>query len=225
MMNQDERGRVAVIIDQMAQYYGRKYDRSVISMMIDDLQDMPLESVLNAFSKYRQDPKSRVMPLPAQIRDIIEPTVNPDAKAREIAGRVSHAVTRFGWNNPEKAMEYVGTEGWELVRGSGGWNYICENLGITLQPGTFIAQIRDRLKDRFQYGAQAIHDQIEQRPKVDQLQIEAANQRIRLEQWQIEDIEKNKKPDPNEDYVAKTPEERDAIVRKFLDNLRAKEMP
>jgi hypothetical protein len=206
-----------------AAYYDKTYSDGTIAMMADDLKDYPLADVASAYRKYRTDPKNRTMPLPAQIIAILQPSLNHDAKAREVASRIPAAIVKFGYSNPAEAQAFIGEVGWDVVQSSGGWSYLCQNHGITIDPGQFMAQTRDRLKDRFEYGKQAIHSQvIEHRPKDDQLMIERDTQKARLEKWQLDEIEKNKKPDPNEGYVARTQEERDQIVKDFIAKINAK---
>lgn len=220
-MTPEERSKVGTLIAFTAQYYGEKFEREVISMMVSDLADLPANDVLAAYEKYRRDPKSKFFPRPGVIRGMIQPEVNHDAKAREIAGRIPAAIVKFGYSNPAEAQSFIGEVGWDVVQSSGGWSYLCQNHGVTIDPGQFMAQTRDRLRDRFEYGREAIHAQvIEHRPREQVIQIERDTQKARLEQWQLDEIEKNRKPDPNAAYLAKTPEERQAIIRGFLDSVK-----
>lgn len=210
----------------MAAYYGRDLKDGVVQMMASDLEDLPYKEVAAAYQAYRRNPKNKTMPMPAEIRGMIQPIVNHDAKARDVASRIPHAITRFGHSNPEEARAYIGEVGWDIVQSSGGWSYLCQNHGVNIDPGQFMAQTRDRLRDRFEYGKDAIQAQvIEHRPKEERLMIERDTQKARLEQWQIEDVKKRTKPDPNAEYSEKSPEEREAMVKEFLANLKTKEMP
>lgn len=146
-MNQDERKQTALEIRGMAQYYARTIDPQVLGMMVDDLDDLPLNEVLCAFRAYRRDPKNRTFPLPAQIRGLIRPVMTSEAGGRELALKIKQAISDFGWSNPEQARNFIGPDGWEIVRGWGGWSYVCENLGTAIDVNSFYAQVRDRAKD------------------------------------------------------------------------------
>ena len=146
-MNHLERQQVGVLIANTAQYYGKELRREVISMMISDLDDLPANLILKAYESYRKNPNSKFFPLPAQIREIISPKNSPEAEGREISSRVILAVGKFGWSNSSEAKAFVGEIGWKAVQEFGGWQYICENLGRSLNVGVLSAQIRDRSTD------------------------------------------------------------------------------
>ena len=48
--------------------------------------------------------------------------------SREAAARIIAAVSRYGYNNPKEAEEYIGELGWHVVKLSGGWVNVCESL-------------------------------------------------------------------------------------------------
>ncbi len=222
-MTQDERNQVGTAIAFTAQYYGREFKREVLAMMVSDLEDLSATAVLEALNTYRRDPKSKTFPLPAQIREMITPTINHDAKAREIAGRIQHAITRFGYSNAQEAQNYIGEVGWSVIQSSGGWSYLCQNHGVNIDPGQFMAQTRDRLKDHFQFGKTAINKEIsaiEHAPKVEALEIEAQRQRAALTEWQQNQAPK--KPDPNEAYLLKSPNERKEFMNQFIEKMKGR---
>lgn len=136
-----------------ANYYGRDLKPEVVAMMADDLSDLDPRAVVAAFDKYRRETKVHRFPLPAEIRQMVQPSVDPDSAAREIAARICGAVPKFGWARGQDAREYIGEVGWEIVQRQGGWSYICENLGLTLNPSAFQAQVRDQAKSLLSFGA------------------------------------------------------------------------
>ena len=151
-MNQENRARIGKTIALTAEYYGRELKREVISMMVDDLIDLPLNDVLKAYDRYRQDHKNRTMPLPAQIMAILNPVLDPDNAAREILGRILDAQARFGYTWPKEAREHVGEIGWGLVTVYGGWQNFCQGLGVNFSFDSFNAQGREFLKGRIIHG-------------------------------------------------------------------------
>jgi hypothetical protein len=143
-------------------YYGRNIDEQVLEMMADDLSDLDPAKCIASYQTWRRNPKNKTFPLPAQIRELVNPQayITPEAKAREIAARIVGAIPKYGWNNSREAQLYIGPEGWECVRRSGGWTHLCENVGVRIQATTLQAQLRDQLEGVFTYGRAAIADAI-----------------------------------------------------------------
>jgi len=148
--------KIKEAIHVTARYYGRTVEDDVLLMMAGDLADLPESQVIDAYHAYRRNPKNKTMPYPAQIREIIEPVVDVDSAAREIAARINHAIVKFGWCNAKYAEGYIGSVGWSIVERSGGWNYICENHGVVLDPGVFSAQVREIAKSQLKNESESI---------------------------------------------------------------------
>lgn len=146
MISQNERGFLAGVIDRTARYFGKKLEPDVISMMIDDLADLPVPELETAFARYRRDPKNKFYPMPAAIRELVEPQENDDSQARVAVARVVEAVSRFGYYGGADARAFVGELGWSIVKAYGGWSPLCEALGHTLDVSQFQAQARELAK-------------------------------------------------------------------------------
>lgn len=144
-MNREELNRVAQAFALVASYYQRRVDDPVLRMYAEDVADLSIDDVLRALNAYRKNPKNRTMPLPANIREIINPVETSDGQAREIAARIEGAIVKFGWSNSDLAREFIGDVGWEVVQRYGGWSHVCQSHGVTIQPATFHAQVRDQL--------------------------------------------------------------------------------
>lgn len=143
-----------------ANYYGRDLKPEVVAMMADDLADLDPRAVIAAFDKYRRETKVHRFPLPAEIRQMVKPQVDTDSAAREIAARITGAVTKFGWANAGDAKGFIGDTGWRLVSDLGGWSHICQNLGVSIDPTAFQAQVRDLAKARLTHSTGAIEERI-----------------------------------------------------------------
>jgi hypothetical protein len=152
--------RVKEIIALTAAYYGQAISNEVLLMYADDLSDLPEHEVVAAYQAYRRNPKNTRMPLPAQIRSLVEPEMDADALAKEIAARISGAIVKFGYPNGQEAKEYIGEVGWQAVQRQGGWSYICQNHGVSINPGTFQAQVREQVKTHLTHGSAAIEQAI-----------------------------------------------------------------
>jgi hypothetical protein len=118
----------------------------VVKMYASDLEDLSFDEVVRAYEIYRRNPKNTRAPLPAAIREIICPEVADEDVAISTAGNVVQAVSKYGWSNSTDARVFIGELGWAAVQRFGGWQYVCENLGRTIQLGQFQAQIRDSMK-------------------------------------------------------------------------------
>lgn len=145
-------------------YYNRSQTLSdaVLLMYVEDLKDLDAEACIDAYGRFRRNPANKTFPLPAQIRELVNPEefVSVEARAREVAGRVVGAVSMFGWCNSRDAEAYIGPEGWIVVQRQGGWSYICENMGLKLNPTTFQAQVRDQVEGSLKYGREALEKSI-----------------------------------------------------------------
>lgn len=140
-------------------YRGQVCADDLVEMYAGDLADLDPQVCIQAYHSWRRNPANKQFPLPAQIREIINPQdyIAPEALAKEIAARVVGAVSRFGWNNPKDAEAFIGPDGWAAVQRSGGWANLCENLGVTIMPTTFQAQIRDQIETNLKYGTDVIN--------------------------------------------------------------------
>lgn len=143
--------RIKEIIIMTASYYGKPISEAVLEMYVEDLDGLDTDLVIGAYKAYRRDPKNWQMPLPAQIRDMIEPQETPEAAARDLASKISGAIVKFGHPNENLARNYIGEKGWAIVQRWGGWSYLCANHGTIIDPGQFYAQVRDHAVDVVKY--------------------------------------------------------------------------
>lgn len=155
-MTAQELNQLAGLWAMYAGYYRMKLDDQVLRMYADDLADFDFAEVRAALDVYRKNPKNRQLPMPSQIREIIKPEVDPDSAAREVAARITAAIPKFGWCNSQEARAYIGETGWDVVERQGGWSHICQNHGITIDPTSFQAQVRDIAKASIQFPRQAM---------------------------------------------------------------------
>lgn len=155
-MTSVEENKLAQNFAMLAAYYQKQIPDVVLKMYARDLNDLDFKEVCGALERYRQDPKNRSMPLPAQIRAILGSAVDSDSAAREIAGRIAGAVVKHGFYQGTEAREYIGEIGWTVVTKLGGWGHICTNLGVSIDPTAFYAQVRDLAKTQIMYEPKAI---------------------------------------------------------------------
>jgi hypothetical protein len=155
-----------------ASYYNRQLSEQVLEMYIEDLADLDPTAVIAAYRAYRRNPKNLVFPLPAQIRALVAPDVDPESAAREIAARITGAITKFGWCNATEARAFIGEVGWGIVERQGGWMHLCQNHGVTIQPSAFQAQVRDQAASALKFPAGAMNQalRIVERTKAGEMQ-------------------------------------------------------
>lgn len=146
-MTMGETAKVAQAFALTAAYYRVKIEDQVLKMYAEDVADLSFEDVIRALGNYRRDPKNRQMPLPAQIRDMIEPVQSNESQAKEIAAKINGAIVKFGHPNESLAKQYIGEIGWAIVQRWGGWAHLCAHMGLSIDPGQFYAQIRDHAVD------------------------------------------------------------------------------
>lgn len=147
-MTKEGRIRIGECWLAIAQMVGRDLSIHSLGMMLDAVADLPDQELERAFNQWVMQSKVSKIPMPAEIREIVKPPTDDHSFAVETASRIIGSISKFGWANPTGAAYYIGPLGWEIVQRFGGWNYICENLGIGtgLDLTTFNAQIRDAAK-------------------------------------------------------------------------------
>lgn len=163
-----------------ASYYGRTLSEPVLRMFAEDLEDLPISQVIEGYKSWRRNPKNTQFPLPAQIRGLVAPEVDADSAAKEIAGRITGSVTKFGWNNSQKAREFIGETGWAIVERQGGWMHLCENLGRTINPSAFQAQTREQAKSSLTFAPEAMAHAIGIASSVQRGEIQSIGELLKL---------------------------------------------
>lgn len=154
-MTQTERDMLGKLLIEAAIIYDRSdFDKTKISMTINILESFFPESsaihICEAISKYMREPKNTQFPAPARLNEYLRPKTSRDSQAQEIASRVRESVTRFGYTGWEETKEYVGEIGVKVIQRFGGWNLICQELGVSIQPDTFYAQCRELVKSQLE---------------------------------------------------------------------------
>lgn len=140
-MSPQEIRQLKALLVATSMYYGQEFRDEVINLFVEDLCDLPFESVVQAIKEARRDPRTTRFPLPAVIRGKIETGPSDEDQAIEAVSRIVAAVSRFGWNNPDRAKLFIGGLGWRVVEMEGGWTTVCETLNND-NIGTLRAQWR-----------------------------------------------------------------------------------
>ena len=146
MLTNEEKNQLNKIYAATCRAFDKILDADVLRMQIEDLADLDYQKILNALNLYRRDEKSVSWPRANKIRTLVNPTQSTETLANEAASRIRLAISLHGHSNPSAARAMIGELGWRIVERSGGWQYVCENHGLSLNPLTFHAQAREIAK-------------------------------------------------------------------------------
>lgn len=147
-MTQQDRIDLGNQIMMTAVCYGVEIERSRLTLILNywASTEVAPPTIIVAYKRFMKESKFNKFPSPAEIMSIINPSADPHDLGVITASRVVKAVSKFGYNNQAEAFEYIGPAGVDAVRRFGGWLYICENLGVTIDITTFQAQVREIIK-------------------------------------------------------------------------------
>ncbi len=159
MLTNSEKTEVAKLYASTCKAFDKILDADVLRMQVEDLCDLEYLKIIQAFEIYRKDSRNITWPRANRIRDLINRKQSNESLANECASRIRSAVTKFGWPNEDLAKAYVGELGWKIVERSGGWMFICQNLGVELNLLTFHAQARDLAKSMLESNTAGNFDQ------------------------------------------------------------------
>jgi hypothetical protein len=158
---------IAKMLIDMAKFYDQNLEERQLEMYVEVLSKFPLADVMEAGRQYVFDTKNFRFPMP--VHKIMEKFLpqSPDHKdvGRELALRIRHAISLYGWPGPIAARTHIGEDGWVIVDKLGGWQHLCENLGATIQETTFMAQVRDAVETTSRLSQQGFNPA---RPAIEQ---------------------------------------------------------
>ncbi len=152
---------IAKMLIDMAKFYSYELESRQLEMYVGVLSQFPQEAVLKAGRDYVHNLKNTKFPIPPHsiMAEFLPKEASPEHLAKEAAGRILQAVSKFGWPNPNEAQAFIGELGWRVVERFGGWSTVCANLGVSMSTDTFYAQARDLCRSTLELGAAGIHDQ------------------------------------------------------------------
>lgn len=161
-MTELEKLQVQKAIALTAAYYSRTLSQQVLDMYAEDLSDLDASKVISAYGAYRRNSQHKTFPIPAQIREIIEPA-SPTAQAsgREVVAMIQKAIRDYGYMSGEAARAEIGESAWSIVDAFGGWHHLCTSSNFDWSH--FSAQARELATVRFQYGHGLLADSVRDR--------------------------------------------------------------
>lgn len=129
-MNEIDFGRLKKLLIATTAYYGIEINNDVLRMYAEDLSDFDLNSVATALVEIRNSTnihRGNLLPIPPKVKEKILGNVSEIDDARDLAARIISAIQRVSYTEPERAREFVGEMGWEVIRLMGGWSRLCES--------------------------------------------------------------------------------------------------
>lgn len=139
-MNNEENLTSKIIA--LAAYYRETISTDQLLMYAEDLQCLSFEELSIAIKSYRMNPKNKFFPLPSALIDLVRPFESNEDEGRLAAAKIIGAISKFGWNNPDKAREFIGEVGWNAIQILGGWTALCESTDDD-NKSTVSAQLRN----------------------------------------------------------------------------------
>lgn len=118
---------------------GRHLSELSVKAIAEDLSTLPVDKCIAALKQLRRTGK---FPSSQDVHDFVNPQIATSDVGRDIASRIIFAISKYGWNNPQPAKNYLGALGWQCVERFGGWLMICETVNSHNQM-QITAQLRD----------------------------------------------------------------------------------
>jgi len=157
------------ILVKLAAYYEKTLTDEQIQMYGDQLEEFLTDEECSiACKKYIDNQLNEFFPRPiSKLIYLIKKPISIEDDSIDIVTRITDAVAKYGWSNFSDAQAHIGTRGWEVVKRIGGWQYLCQELGQSIQLTTFQAQARETLKSLTRISEVKTDDnlQIESMPK------------------------------------------------------------
>lgn len=126
----------------LAEMYGEQFTELRLGIYASALADLTPEEVERAVTEISRDPNQTRFPLPAHIREKVQPTSTIEDAANLLLDRAVQAVARFGYVDPGGAKDYLGEIGWRAIGSENGWADLCT---AEIPQGTLRAQLRGRI--------------------------------------------------------------------------------
>ncbi len=154
---------------KLGAYYEKSLSDDQIQMYSGQLEEFLTDEECSiACKKYIDTPTNEFFPRPiSKLISIIKTPVTTEDQSLDDVTKICDAVSKFGWTGFTEAQNYIGPRGWEVVRRIGGWQYLCQELGVNISITTFQAQARETLKSLKRISEVTTGDnlQIESMPK------------------------------------------------------------
>lgn len=150
----------SAVLTSMAEFYGEPLTETRLKMYLQILKPFSLAEVKAGCQKCMENSKIYRMPLPAVMIEAIRGQRDPKDMALESLDRIRNAIRVYGWQQSEKAKEYLSDDEWSFVCRRGGWQRLCSDRENNLNDTSVYAQMRDSLTTQYR-NIQAGHGHAE----------------------------------------------------------------
>ena len=181
----------------LAQLCGFCLTRETVALYEQHLSPLGFERVCWALDQSIAARRSRD-PLPSirDLREIVEPGLDPESLALEAAARIAGAVARIGPYDFQHAREFIGPIGWQVVQIEGGWQTVCEtltfdNLGMMKAQWRNLARVQAERK-QYDYAHAIAEAEAEPSSQLGPVSMETLFRRLNIP------LPKDNKPGSNE---------------------------
>jgi hypothetical protein len=213
------------VIIMTAVYYQRDLNPDVLAMMADDLAEFDEQETIAAYKAYRNNPKNRTFPLPAQIIGIMKPEPDSRDVANELARKMYKAIIVHGypWQEgyfsangqywlddkhqrhssfKDAVISELGEVGWHVICSRGDWIQFRNSANMT-DESAFIAQLRDQIQSsqnliKQGFDVSKITMPVSKDTRNVQLRIQGNDEEPRMLEKEDQAIEENRKKQMNE---------------------------
>lgn len=114
--------------------YGKECPREILDLYRTILHDLSVEQLIEAVALWIEDPKHVFFPLPAQLKEMVQPRTDTVGDAALIADRLWTALCRYSSDveGEKKAKAFINSEsGWGVVENQGGWSSFLRTNNIS----------------------------------------------------------------------------------------------
>jgi len=139
------RNKIAEAYLGLGESFGRSISEIGLKIFLNSIADLPEQIVLDGIMRCALELK--YFPSIAEIRHRANPSegITDEVIANDTVSKVIQAMSKFGYTNSDKAKEFIGELGWELVTREGGWENVCRNVELDQLP-IYRAQWRELIK-------------------------------------------------------------------------------
>lgn len=136
-----------------------KLTKQHFDLYANTLKDSSIEDIKYCVNEYCRDPKNTFFPIPpTKILKYLEKIqLDSNSIAVEISSKILQAISKFGYANETSAKNFIGEKGWRAVSRFGGWSYVCQEVGVSINQTTLLAQLREVLKSSINFESANIN--------------------------------------------------------------------
>lgn len=120
--------KIKTTLSLLAEYFQIQITDAQLKMYTEDLADIAESDLTAAIETIRKSENIIKFPLPSQIRALIYGKMEDNAI--ELSAKIEMALSKYGYTNPDKAKEFIGEVGWEIVKLNGGWQNMCQTIDV-----------------------------------------------------------------------------------------------